>query len=264
MDDSTDWRAGIDPSAANSARMYDYYLGGKDHFPADIAAARKVIALQPNVRPAARENRHFLRRAVTYLTQEAGIQQFLDIGAGLPTAGNVHEIAPEARVVYVDHDPVVITQARALLGGSDRVRVVMGDVRDPDAILEHPSVCRFLDFDEPLALLLVGLLHFVQDREGAYGVVARLRDALPSGSFAAISHGMSEGFDKGLVNNISNVYSSQMSHQLRTRAQVEPFLTGLDLVEPGLVPITEWRPDGISEGLTAREVGIIGAVGRVP
>ncbi|MGR6921222.1 SAM-dependent methyltransferase [[Actinomadura] parvosata] len=262
MDEHNDWRAGIDPHAANSARMYDYYLGGKDHFPADIAAARKVIALQANVRPAARENRHFLRRVVRFLA-ETGITQFLDIGAGLPTAGNVHEIARDALVVYVDHDPVVITHARALMKDSARVQVVQGDVREPDAILAHPNV-RVLNFDEPMALLMVGLLHFVRDREGAYDAVSRLVNALAPGSYVALSHGTSDGFDRKLVTGIDDIYSAQMSHQLRTREQIGRFLAGLDLVEPGLVPITEWRPDGISEGLTAREVGIIGAVGRVP
>ncbi|MEU4231133.1 SAM-dependent methyltransferase [Nonomuraea sp. NPDC026600] len=263
-DSSLDWRAGMDPTVPNSARMYDYYLGGSNSFPADIAAARRLIEIQPLIEPASRENRHFLRRVVWHLADDLGIRQFLDIGAGLPTAGNVHEVAPRARVLYVDHDPVVGAHARALMAGEDRVQVLQGDAREPDAILGDPVTTGFLDFEQPIGLLMIGLLHFVPDRDGAHKVVPPFLRALPPGSYLAISHGMTDGFDAGTVDGISQVYEDAMPYQLRTRLQIAAFFDGLEMLEPGLVPITEWRPDGVGEGITAQEVGVLGGVARIP
>lgn len=214
---------------------------------------------------ASRENRHFLRRTVRHLTQ-LGVRQFLDIGAGLPSAGNVHEIAPEARVVYVDNDPVVIAHAEVLMAGGDggQVRVIQGDVRDPNAILEDPQVIEHLDFGQPIGLLMVGLLHFVRDQEGAHQAVASCVSALAPGSYLVISHGTLDGFDPQKVAGVRSVYEHAMSYQMRTRAQIDRFFTGLELIEPGLVPITDWHPDGISEGVSGQEIGILGGLGRVP
>ncbi|SEU46368.1 SAM-dependent methyltransferase [Nonomuraea wenchangensis] len=263
MNGSLDWRA-VDPDVPNAARMYNYFLGGKDHFPADVAAARKVQTLEPVVVEASRENRHFLRRAVTFLTEQ-GIRQFLDIGAGLPSQGNVHEISPEARVVYVDNDPVVIAHGRALMAGhkGELVRVLLGDAREPHAILTDPQVAGFLDFSQPLALLMVGLLHFVPDRQNADQVVATLTAALGPGSYVVISHGTGEKHDRQNAAAIGQVYESAMPYQMRTRAEIERFFTGLDLVEPGLVPVTDWRPDGITEGVPGDRLGLLAGVGRV-
>ncbi|TMR90524.1 SAM-dependent methyltransferase [Nonomuraea basaltis] len=262
---SLDW-AGVDPTVPNSARMYVYFLGGKDYFPADVAAARKVQELQPLIKYNSRENRYFLRRAVTYLTNEAGVRQFLDIGAGLPTQGNVHEIAPEARVVYVDNDPKVIVHARALMADHDggRVRVVQGDARDPEAILDDPQVTGFLDFDQPIGLLMVGLLHFVPDRNGAHEAVEAFRRPLASGSYLVISHGTQEGFDRQMVADVNQVYEQAMPYQMRTREQIARFFAGLDMIEPGLVTVTDWRPDGITTGVAGAGRGVLAGVGRVP
>ncbi|MEV4079182.1 SAM-dependent methyltransferase [Nonomuraea fuscirosea] len=264
-DSSLDWRA-VDPTVPNSARMYDYFLGGKDSFPADVAAARRVQDRQPIIQAASRENRHFLRRVVRYLAGEAGIRQFLDIGTGLPTQGNVHEIAPEARVVYVDNDPMVIAHAHALMIGGDehRVRIIQGDAREPHTILDHPQVVRHLDFDQPLGVLMVGLLHFIRDQEGADEVVGAFIRPLVPGSHLAISHGTLDGFDTRTVADVRLVYENAMSYQMRTRAQISRFFTGLDMVEPGLVPVTDWRPDDITEGVPGDNIGLLGGVGRVP
>ncbi|MCF6467330.1 SAM-dependent methyltransferase [Nonomuraea sp. MG754425] len=264
-DSSLDWRAGVDPTVPNSARMYDYFLGGKDSFPADVAAARKVQDRQPIIRAASRENRYFLRRAVRYLA-ELGIDQFLDLGTGLPTQGTVHEIATGARVVYVDHDPMVIAHAHALMIGGDehRVRIIEGDAREPHTILDHPQVVRHLDFDRPLGVLMLGLLHFIRDQEGAGDVVSEFVRPLVPGSYLAISHGTLDGFDTRLVADVRLVYENAMSYQMRTRAQISRFFTGLDMVEPGLVPATDWRPDGVTEGVPGDKIGLLAGVGVVP
>jgi SAM-dependent methyltransferase len=261
-----DWIAGVDLTLPNSARMYDYFIGGKNYFPADVTAARRVLQLQPLIQPSSRENRHALRRMVTHLT-DLGIRQFLDIGAGLPTTGNVHEVAPDAHVVYVDNDPVVITHAQALMAGSgtDKVRVVYGDARRPDDILAHRDVATFLDFTQPIGLLMIGILHFVVDDADAYRIVGTFRNALPPGSYLAITHGCTEGFSPEIVHQVVQAYrSSAVPTQLRTAEQIGRFFDSVDMIEPGLVPITEWRPDGISEGITAEEVGVYGGVALVP
>ncbi|MFI6507436.1 SAM-dependent methyltransferase [Streptosporangium sp. NPDC050855] len=253
---------GIDPSKANPARMYDYYIGGNTHYPADIAAAEAAMRASPYVQKACRENRHFLRRVVRFMRGE-GIRQFLDIGAGLPTAGNVHELAPDARVVYVDNDPVVLIHAQTLMSDGGNVRVVEGDARTPGGILSDPTVREFLDWDEPIGLLMIGLLHFVADADDPYGAVREFRDALPAGSHVGISHGTAVGFEE-YVESLEKAYSrASASPSLRPLERIVPFLDGLEVVEPGVVPITTWHPDGIAEGLGPDQVGIYGGVGRV-
>jgi hypothetical protein len=235
---------------ATAARIYDYYLGGIHNFPADQQAARTLVTQFPCMPAVARANRAFLRRAVRYLV-DAGIHQFLDIGSGIPTAGNVHEIAqaaaPQARVVYVDIDPMAVAESQDLLIGNEFATAVRGDVREPGVILDHPEVRRLLDLRAPLGLLLVSMLHFVPDDTEAYDSVARLVAELAPGSYLALSHGASEAFDSLFeqASDRTDVYRQQTTTPgtSRTRPEVERFFAGLDLVEPGVVRLGEWRPD---------------------
>jgi len=229
--------------------MYDYYLGGKDNFAADRRAADKVIAMMPDgsVRMAAAQNRQFLIRAVRHLAGDLGIRQFLDIGTGLPTRKNVHEIAesvaPGSRVVYVDNDPVVITHGRALLHGSKHAAIIERDVRDPASVLADPSLRALLDFDAPIAVLLVAVLQFISDTEDPYGIVRALMDAVPSGSYLVISHFTAEGSPR--AGRAALIYRKATSDiHSRTRAEVARFFAGHDLIAPGEVVWTpQWRPD---------------------
>lgn len=245
--DATPWR-GIDVSVPNVARMYDYYLGGKDNFEADRAAAESVLALVPGLRRSAQENRRFLRRVVRFLAGEAGIRQFLDIGVGLPTQGAVHEVArevnPGARVVYADYDPIVVSHGQALLTVKDRSVMVQADLRRPGDLLALPQVRAHLDLSEPVAIGLFAVLHFVPDGEDPAGITATLRDAIAPGSYLAISHIGTEFFpDKQALAKAAAVYE-QASERVwpRGRDQILGFFGGFDLVEPGLVPKHEWRP----------------------
>jgi S-adenosyl methyltransferase len=238
---------------ATAARIYDYHLGGTHNFPADRAAGQAVADLNPLVPVMARTNRAFLRRAVTYLT-EAGIRQFLDIGSGIPTEGNVHEIAqslaPEARVVYVDIDPVAVMESLEILDGNDHATAIRADLVEPQVILQHPLVRDLLDFDEPIALLLGAVLHFVPDDARALDAVSQLRSALPPGSYLVISHaGSFETVERraavdAQVKTVQGVYEQRTTtpFRLRSRAELAQFFTGMELVEPGLVWLPEWRP----------------------
>jgi len=246
--DPTELQRRIDSSRAHPARVYDVFLGGKDHYPADLAAAAAALAANPTGFLDVRHNRDFLRRAVNTLVKEDGIRQFLDIGTGLPTAENVHQIAqrvaPESRVVYVDNDPVVLAHARALLtsGPEGLTDYIDADLRDPAAILERAA--KTLDFDRPIALCLVAVLHFVEDEE-AYPIVRELVDALPAGSRLVLSH-LTEDLNPENVRAVQRTYTERgFTFVLRTRADVERFFTehSLDVVEPGVVPAHHWRPD---------------------
>ena len=257
--------AGSTGPAPSIARIYDYFLGGQQHTPADREVAAALLAAAPDARAFVVENRRFLVRAVRYLAGQ-GIRQFLDIGAGLPTQDNVHQVArrtaPDARVVYVDIDPAVVGEARALLPPSGQVTVIAGDLRQPEQILGHPEVGRLLDFREPAAVLLAGVLHFVPDSEDPYGAVARLRGALAPGSYLALSHAADDLSPPANVSAGTRAYRPASSGlTLRSRAQVGRFLTGLDLVEPGLVPLPDWQPDG---GPAEAGAAGYGAVGHVP
>jgi hypothetical protein len=231
------------------ARMHDYALGGKDNFAVDRAAAEQLFAAAPEVgRRPMRENRAFLGRAVRFLT-EAGVRQFLDVGAGLPTQGNVHEIAqataPDARVVYVDYDPVVVAHGRALLAGGDTVTVVQADLRQPDEILNNPDVRALIDFDAPVAVLLVAILHFITDDDDLIAIVTRLRDALAPGSYLVISHVTVESHAEAIAKGKEVYTGATASVAPRTRAQVLRLFEGFDFVEPGLVWVPQWRPDSL-------------------
>jgi len=237
----------FDTSVAHQARMYDYWLGGKDNFAADRKAAKAALAAYPDMVYLARANRAFLRRMITFLAADAGIRQFLDIGTGIPTAGNTHEVAqevaPDSRIVYVDYDPVVLAHARALLTSSvgRPIDYVDADLRDTKAVLELAA--RTLDFTQPVAVTLLAILHAIGDDENPYGIVAQIMDALPSGSYLAISHLASDLLTEQLNESrerVNKISYQQYTH--RSREEVLRFFDGLDLLEPGLVELRRWRP----------------------
>ncbi|HLV75244.1 S-adenosyl methyltransferase [Actinomadura hallensis] len=252
---------------AHPARMYDYYLGGKDNYEADRVAAEAALAAAPELRAIARENRAFLHRVVRHLVN-AGVRQFLDLGAGLPTQRNVHEvaqeIAPETRVVYVDNDPIVLVHARALLSGRGRGRtaVVQADVRDTEAIIADERVRELIDFSEPLAVMLVSVLQFVPDRE-PQDIVAPLRDAMPSGGYLVVSH-PTQDFRTSQVNEVAGAYNRAKAPAVaRRKSEIERVFDGFELLEPGIVQTPLWRPDGeVTPDLDL--IWMYGAVGRKP
>jgi hypothetical protein len=259
----------IDTSVAHPARRYNYWLGGKDHFAADRESGDMFAAAFPSVRLAALENRAFLRRTVRFLA-EAGVRQFLDIGTGLPVPDNTHEIAqriaPESRVMYVDNDPIVMTHARALTVGSPQGRTgyLEADVREPSTILTDPAVRAVLDFDRPVALMLVAVLHFIHDDDQARSIVRQLLDALPSGSHLVISNMTMDLATPEVVAKHEEMYATGHSDaRARTKAEFARFFDGLELVEPGIVVVSDWHPDRPADQRpTAAEVSIYGAVGR--
>jgi hypothetical protein len=228
--------------------MYDYYLGGKDNFEADRVAAEKVLALIPGLRRASVENRRFLRRVVRFMAGEAGIDQFLDIGVGLPTQGAVHEVAhevnPDARIVYVDYDPVVITHGQALLAVKDKSIMVQANLRDADGILAMPEVTAHLDVGKPVAITLFAILHFISDDMDPEGIVGSLRDAIAPGSYLGLSHIGSDFFpDKQALAKAVAVYEKASERVWpRRHDQIRGLFNGFELLEPGLVPKHEWRP----------------------
>jgi len=245
----------FDMTVAHQARMYDYLLGGKDNYAADREAADAWLKIDPGAAFTARANRAFLGRAVRYLAADAGIRQFLDIGTGIPTAGNTHEvaqaIAPESRVVYVDYDPIVLAHARALLTSSEMgvTDYIDADLRDTDAILRRAS--EVLDFTRPVAVTLLAILHGIPDADDPHAIVAQIMNAVPSGSYLAISHGGSDLFDGETLDDLKDVTNQKMVRQqlaLRSREEVARFFEGTDFVEPGLVRLVEWHSDRATDG----------------
>ena len=239
----------FDTSVAHQARMYDYVLGGKDNYESDRAAVQAGIAVWPDMAFAMRANRAFLGRVVRYLAAEAGIRQFLDIGTGIPTSGNTHQvaqaIAPESRVVYVDYDPVVLAHARALLISNDAgaTAYIDADARNTGTILSQAA--ELLDFSQPVAVTMLAVLHVIPDSDDPYAIVAKLMDAVPSGSYLAISHSGTDLFDPGMNDTFKGVMNQliQQRYTPRSRAQVTRFFAGMDLVEPGLTAVEAWRPE---------------------
>lgn len=240
---------GIDISVPSVSRIYDYYLGGSHNFEVDREAARKAMEFMPGLPKIMQANRAFMRRAVRYAVSE-GITQFLDIGSGIPTFGNVHEVArdadPVSRVVYVDHDPVAVAHSRAVLEGNETAAVVAGDLRKPQDILTAPETGALLDLDRPVALLLVAVLHFVQDADEPGRALAELRDALAPGSLLILTHASYEGIPVpperagGAVKVYKDIRNPLI---MRTREEVARFFDGFDMVEPGLVQMPHWRPE---------------------
>jgi hypothetical protein len=254
----------IDTSVAHPARMYDYYLGGKTHFAADRAAADTVLAVLPEGRDMAIANRAFLGRAVRFLARQ-GITQFLDIGTGIPSPGNtsdvLHEISPEARVVFIDNDPIVTTHTRALLGDRGTASVVHGDLRDVNSLLADPGIKRAVDLGRPIAVLLVAVLHFLRDQDEPARIVETLRHAMPSGSYFVISHGTQDFNPARAAAAVRGYDEATAPFVLRSREIVERFFDGLDLVEPGVVQLPFWRPEGDIEGDPSR-IWLYAGVGR--
>ena len=258
----------IDATVPNSARIWNYWLGGKDHYPVDREAGDEYRAIYPEIVQVARASRQFLARAVLYLAGEAQVQQFLDIGTGLPTFNNTHDVAqrvaPGTRVVYVDNDPVVLAHARALLTSTEAVTAyVDADLRDPDEILA--AAARTLDFTRPIGLMMLGILGHIGDDDEARSIVKRLLDALPSGSYLTICDGTNDLYEAGVEAQRLYNESGAAPYRLRSSQQIAGFFEGLELVEPGVVSCPRWRPDtgDLSRGLPP-EMDQFAGVGRKP
>jgi SAM-dependent methyltransferase len=259
----------INTNVPQSARVYDYWLGGKDHFPADRALGEAIAAALPTIRTQVRAQRAFLGRAVRYLAGEAGVRQFLDIGTGIPSAGNVHEvaqeIAPESRVLYVDNDPIVLAHARALMASTREgtVAFIQADLREPEAILGDPAVAETLDLAQPVGLVLVGVMHHLRDSDDPRRIVATLVDALAAGSYLVLSQSTPD-FDPDAMRGLAAASEQGgIPNVPRSLADTEPFFAGLELVSPGLVPMAAWRPDPGDEQ-DPRSVYAYGGVARKP
>ncbi|MGH3221072.1 MAG: SAM-dependent methyltransferase [Streptosporangiaceae bacterium] len=255
---------GFDPSVPSPARMYDYYLGGKDNFPADREAADQALSVVPFGREIARANRQFLVRAVTFMAR-SGIGQFIDVGTGLPTRPNVHEVArsihPNAQVLYVDNDPMVCSHARALLATNDGVAAIQGDIRMPQAILNDPITRSLIDFTQPVGVLFVAVLHFLTDDDQPGEQVAAFRWRMASRSMLAVSHITCDGTPTGVQATIQDIYAEASAPAaFRARQEIESFFGGLDLVEPGLVEVGAWRSLRRSPSAPLR---VLGGVARV-
>jgi hypothetical protein len=258
----------IDATVPNSARIWNYWLGGKDNYPVDRATGDEYRAIYPEIVQVARASREFLARAVLYLAGEAQVQQFLDIGTGLPTFNNTHEVAqrvaPDTRVVYVDNDPVVLAHARALLTSAQAVTAyVDADLREPDEILA--AAARTLDFTRPIGLMMLGILGHIGDDDEARSIVKRLVDALPSGSYLTICDGTNDLFETGVEAQRRYNESGAVPYRLRSAQQIADFFEGLELVEPGVVSCPRWRPDPVDVGRDLPpEMDQVAGMGRKP
>jgi hypothetical protein len=258
----------FDTSVPNVARVYNCWLGGKDNFAADRKVASEILAIAPDAMVIALENRKFLQRAVRFLAGEAGIRQFIDIGTGLPTQGNVHEVAQgineDARVVYVDYDPVVVSHAQALLADEKTVTAIRGDLRHAPDILSHPGLRKFIDFSQPVAVLLIAVLHFISDDEDPYGNIIDLMDAMPPGSYLVISHATADFAPDEVSAGVQAIYQGATAPIVpRTHAEVVDFFkaAGLELIEPGVVGIGDWHREwGSRPGRTI----VYGGAGKKP
>jgi S-adenosyl methyltransferase len=254
---------GIDLDRPNAARMYDYALGGSHNFAVDREMVEKVEAMMPGSSLVAHANRAFLRRAVRFCL-DAGIRQFLDIGSGIPTVGTVHEVAqavaPQSRVVYVDVDPVAVAHGQALLQDNPTATTIAGDIRRPAEILADPRLVKLLDFSQPVAVLLIAILHFIPDDDDPWSIVAKLRDRLVPGSYLVVTHGTPEELpdEADTVGQLYRTTSNPLS--LRARSEIERFFTGFELVEPGVTWVTSWRPEPEDDVAERREI-LVG-VGR--
>jgi O-methyltransferase involved in polyketide biosynthesis len=260
--------ADIDVDRPNAARVYDYFLGGSHNLVADRELAKQIIELVPDVPLIAQANRAYLRRVVRYYV-DIGIRQFIDLGSGIPTVGNVHDVAqrvaPECRVVYVDFEPVAVAHSRAILAGNDRVGVVQADIRDVDRILADPKLVALVDPSEPVGLLMVSVLPFIPEQDEAARMIARYRDAMAAGSHLAVSHGSAEARPDD-VDKVHQFYRQTPTPlTVRSRVEIEKLFDGFELVDPGLVYVQQWRPDwlGALDDHPER-TGLYVAVGRKP
>jgi hypothetical protein len=241
----------INTDVAHPARVYDYWLGGKDNFPADRALAEHIMEAIPTMRTMAAANRAFLSRAVRYLAEEAGIRQFLDIGTGIPTSPNVHEVAqavaPDSRVVYVDNDPIVLAHARALLTSQEagETSFIGADLQQPKSILDHPTLTSTLDLSQPVAVMLVAVLMYFRDTDNPnpFEMVATLLEAMPPGSYLAITHPTADFNAEAMGGAVAAAERSGVTLVPRNHAETEKFFAGLDVVDPGVTPVLSWRPD---------------------
>ena len=263
MTDRATWvPEGVDVMVPSPARIYDYLLGGGHNFAVDREMAAKILALIPSAGQMALRNRAFLRRAVLALA-EAGVRQFLDIGSGLPTVGNVHEIAqrvaPQTRVVYVDHDPVAVAHSELVLQDNDRATAILADMRDPSGILEHPRTQQMLDFDAPIGLLMVTIFHYVADSDRPRELLARYRDPLAPGSYLALSHATTD-LNPAAVATMVELGKNSTPFYPRSRAEIAELFDGFELLEPGLVPTADWRahPDDVDKGNPEDDVMLAG------
>ncbi|MET7767867.1 SAM-dependent methyltransferase [Nocardia sp. NPDC005366] len=252
---------GADPNRPNAARVYNYMLGGKDNYEVDQLFAHRMLAVAPDTRTTAWFSRRFLLRAVE-MAARAGVRQFIDIGAGIPISPNVHEVAqeiePTARVVAVDYDPVVHVHANALLASSPGVTSMLGDIRQPDIIIERLRSEQLIDFDQPVAILIVGVLHYVMDDEDPAGIVARLRDELAPGSYLAFTHGSVDTHEDFIAQSSDTTAGSSSQPRYRTGDEVSRLLDGFDLLEPGVVPVQDWLDDD----LPSTNLVLLGGIGR--
>jgi hypothetical protein len=257
----------FDTSVPNVARIYNCWLGGKDNYAADRKVAGEILKMVPDAMVTALENRKFLQRAVRFFAGQAGIRQFIDIGTGLPSQGNVHEVAQDinedARVVYVDYDPVVISHAQALLADEKTVTAIRGDLRHAPDILSHPGLRKFIDFSQPVAVLLIAILHFISDDEDPYGNVRDLMNAVPPGSYLVVSHATADFASDEVSAEVQAVYDSATAPITpRTHAEVADFFkaAGLEIIEPGVVGIGDWHREwGSRPGRTIIYGGAAGA-----
>jgi hypothetical protein len=258
-DDSAEAQRGFDPTVPSPARIWNYWVGGKDHFTADRAAAESIAEAMPSLPGVAKSVRQFLITAVHSLAADCGIRQFLDIGTGLPTGDNTHEVvqrvAPESRIVYADYDPVVLAHARALLTSTPEGKTdyIQADLRDTDAILA--TAARTLDFSQPVAILLVAVLHFITDDDDPYGIVKKLMDAVPAGSFLVILHAPSDLYPEEMAEQ-THRYNASGAERFRARSQEEirRFFDGLELIPPGLAPLSAWLPPGQADAASGKAV----------
>lgn len=258
---------GIDVSIPSVARVYDYMLGGKDNFASDRRAGDAAVDMLPQTPLLARDNRDMVRRSVRWLVGEAGVRQIIDIGSGLPSAGNVHEIAaglaPDVHVVYADNDPIVLAHGRALLSASDTTAVIQADIREPDAIFDAEATRRLIDFDRPFAVLVAGLLHHLADAEDPVGVIDHIKGWLHPGCYLLVCNFFDPEDDpRAQAVERGWIEGGLGTGRFRTRAEQEPFYRGLELVEPGLVFANEWKPDQHSPRESPVHRLYVGAVGR--
>jgi O-methyltransferase involved in polyketide biosynthesis len=260
--------ADLDVDRPNAARIYDYFLGGSHNLAADREVARQIIELVPDVPLIAQANRAFLRRAVRYCV-DAGIRQFIDLGSGIPTVGNVHDVAqrvaPDCRVVYVDMEPVAVAHSRVILEGNDRVTVLQTDIRDTDRILTDPKLLALVDLSQPVGILMVSVLPFIPDTDEVATMIGRYRDAVASGSHLAVSHGSAEARPDDIERVHQFYRKTPTPAVVRTRPEMEKLFEGFEFVDPGLVYVQEWRPDWLGEVEDHPErTGLYVAVGRKP